>query len=657
MGKVFSISVSNIESKEVCDGDFLRLDMYAISDGRNRNDSNFKFEGFEKSIDSIYNKPILAYFNKDINDTEEHNSDVDMDEFGNVFDDYQYEGAEKPVGTIPESAEITIKEKDGKKWIFISGAVIWTEYNKQLVKLIKKQLKKKVSVEIEVLESYIDEDCVECITHWRFLGITILGKTPFGEIIEEGIEGAHLSIKDYQGTELFSKYKKHLSFALNKENKNNILFKYINDDLETKKNMALTHKELESRIWAELSDYIYQDADCTMHKYWIQDILSDKDIAIVHDNEYGMDYQIPFTIDDEEKVHIDLSEKKVDKVKHMSVTEFKIDKEVYLSKKEWGTGNSIAIDKSKESVSDERWGGVNKSNLRNIMLKAKNYKQLIKAAYLLVEEGWEDSPSGKLKYPVMQIVGDKLVYNAGGLLSAEQYGEKYDETIAKKAKSLRKKLGLTGSKREETMKSFIESAKESGYTFLGLHNGKLKFTKEVEATDEDKKEMSIFEVDKEKCAKDEEFSEDKLDCKAIKFEDDDEDDDDDDGEKPEDKKPEDTKVKESKEYKDIEKEKNEMALKCADMEKELKVMKDEKFKDETDKVLEADENIDKESKDELIKMRDEDKFATVEDFVKELAFKKYTKQDSKKLSYSVNKPVVSPTSKGKASALDIISKI
>lgn len=173
MPKVFSMPVSKIDVEEINNGDFLKLKLYAISDTVNRNGSEFLRDGFEESIPTIYNKPILAYFNKKIGDAEEHNSRMDIDQYGDTFYDYDYDGAEKPVGVIPESADIYIEAVDGKNWVVINSAYVWVEYNKRLIEVIKRQITKKVSVEIEAIDSW-EEDGIEKIRVWKFLGITIL---------------------------------------------------------------------------------------------------------------------------------------------------------------------------------------------------------------------------------------------------------------------------------------------------------------------------------------------------------------------------------------------------------------------------------------------------------------------------------------------------
>lgn len=602
MPKVFSMPVSKIDIEEINNGDFLKLKLYAISDTVNRNGSEFLREGFEESIPTIYNKPILAYFNKKMDDTEEHNSRVDVDRYGDVFYDYDYDGAEKPVGVIPESAEIYVEQLDGKNWVVINSAYIWTEYNKRLIDVIKRQITKKVSVEIESVDSW-EENGVEKIRIWKFLGITILGKDKFGNPIEEGIEGAKLVLDGYENSNTFNSYKSRFSFAMS-SNKDS----YYSEILE----------------------------------------------------KYGV----------------------------MS----KVENTVFAKQDEYGTGKPISVDKSKEAVSNDSWGDVDKTTLRDTVLKARNYKTLVKSVYLDVQDGWENSSSEKLKYPVMQYKDGKFVYNAGGLLSAQQYGEKYDESIAKKALTIRKRLGLVKSEKEEKMKKFIEAAKISGFAYLGLYNGKLAFAQECdcdkEEMAEDKSELCLFEVDKELAenyAEGDEFAWDEITGRSVDLTtrddgdhndysddgDDDDDDkksdgdegsDDDDGDDDDDEKEELKKKVEA-----LEKEKCEMAQRCEAAEKELDEIRMAQFKEDTDAIL-ADENEDMDEKthEELVKMRDEGKFSCVEDFAKEVAYRKYlaSKEEKKemskkeqKLSFGLSNNKTEPSVSKKNILIDKLAKI
>lgn len=127
--------------------------------------------------------------------------------------------------------------------------------------------------------------------------------------------------------------------------------------------------------------------------------------------------------------------------------------------KEYGKGSALKVDKSKDAMSDKAWGSVDKTALRNKILDASNYKSLVNDVYLVVEDGWEESPSSKLKYPVMCIEGDKLVYNRGGLSSALGYAKTEDNSEAtRKAESLYKKLDLQEESKNmsELMKNKVD---------------------------------------------------------------------------------------------------------------------------------------------------------------------------------------------------------
>lgn len=122
-------------------------------------------------------------------------------------------------------------------------------------------------------------------------------------------------------------------------------------------------------------------------------------------------------------------------------------------KKLMAEAKTYKVDKSKEAMSDKTWGDVDKSELRNKIMEAKNKSTLVKAVYMLVEDGWEDAPSEHLKYPVMCFEGDTLVYNKGGLSSALGYAKKENETtVVNKVNKIYKNLGLDQDGKEEDTK-------------------------------------------------------------------------------------------------------------------------------------------------------------------------------------------------------------
>ncbi len=123
------------------------------------------------------------------------------------------------------------------------------------------------------------------------------------------------------------------------------------------------------------------------------------------------------------------------------------------------------IDKSKEAMSEKAWGEVDKTVMRDKIMEASNKATLVKAVYMLVEDGWEEAPSGHLKYPVMELKGDTFVYNRDGLASGLGYAKKENETtVVNKIEKIYKKLDLDNndSGKEEKMAEIKFSAVNIG---------------------------------------------------------------------------------------------------------------------------------------------------------------------------------------------------
>ncbi len=122
---------------------------------------------------------------------------------------------------------------------------------------------------------------------------------------------------------------------------------------------------------------------------------------------------------------------------------------------------SYKVNKSKEAMSEKAWGDIDKIDLRNKIMEASNKAKLVKDVYMLVEDGWEDTPSEHLKYPVMCFEGDTLVYNRYGLASALAYAKQEDETeVINKIERIYKKLDIDDSegKEEDVKMNEIEFA-------------------------------------------------------------------------------------------------------------------------------------------------------------------------------------------------------
>ena len=337
MLKCFELDSNQIRIRDILnDKNFLEIEIFAISDANpNRNRSHFTLESMQKGLESFNDKPILGFFNKQ-GDFESHNGRVAYDPEEQV-DYWDNSNGEQILGFIRQTDRKEIVERDGLHWICCT-AMIYTQYNYKQVKRLLKDRKKKVSVEIAVLDSEM-VDGIEYIKEFDLKGITILGSRN-GIQIKEGIEGAGLSILEVFDAARFSGQKQTIIQA----------YSQLEDDEKNKEDGNLA-------------------------------------------------------IEDFEK--------------------------------------ALKVNKSKEAMSDTSWGDVDKAELRKRVVEASNFKEIADDVFLDLREGWEEGEVTKLKYPVMEIKGDELVYNRGALGSAKAYAEKNgEEEVLKKLKAIYEHLDL-----------------------------------------------------------------------------------------------------------------------------------------------------------------------------------------------------------------------
>lgn len=337
MLKCFELDSNQIRIRDILnDKNFLEIEIFAISDANpNRNKSHFTLESMQKGLESFNDKPILGFFNKQ-GDFESHNGRVAYDPEEQV-DYWDNSNGEQILGFIRQTDRKEIVERDGLHWICCT-AMIYTQYNYKQVKKLLKDRKKKVSVEIAVLDSEM-VDGIEHIKEFDLKGITILGSRN-GIQVKEGIEGAGLSILEVFDAARFSGQKQTIIQA----------YSQLEDDEKNKEDGNLA----------------------------IEDFAK-----------------------------------------------------------------ALKVNKSKEAMSDTSWGDVDKTELRKRVVEASNFKEIADDVFLDLREGWEEGEVTKLKYPVMEIKGDELVYNRGALGSAKAYAEKNgEEEVLKKLKAIYEHLDI-----------------------------------------------------------------------------------------------------------------------------------------------------------------------------------------------------------------------
>lgn len=116
-------------------------------------------------------------------------------------------------------------------------------------------------------------------------------------------------------------------------------------------------------------------------------------------------------------------------------------------------GYRISLDKSKEAMSDKPWGEVDKSELKDKVIGATNFKEVADDIFLDLREGWEDGVKDALKYPVMLVKEDNTaVYNRDALASAKAYATtNNEEEVLKRIKAIYEDLELNEEEDEATM--------------------------------------------------------------------------------------------------------------------------------------------------------------------------------------------------------------
>jgi len=160
---------------------FMVLQIDLISDGINRHGTEFIEEDMVKSIPHLYNKPLNAIIK---------NGD---------FSDHAYtkEDAKKQLGlgTIPETNDIKIVEKKGKKFLR-TNAIIWKYLYPEASNILTKRKEVAVSVEIRPLKIEKLPSGVVRIKEWVYEAITLLGR-----FTKPAIEDADAKVLKYSSNE------------------------------------------------------------------------------------------------------------------------------------------------------------------------------------------------------------------------------------------------------------------------------------------------------------------------------------------------------------------------------------------------------------------------------------------------------------------------
>lgn len=155
----------------------------------NRNHSNIEQDVMEAALPSFSNRPILGFIHE-VNG-EEHfwSHNMHQGDDGEIIYD------EIPIGHILESCNAHLEHDEEKQrdYVVVDGC-LYDGYT-HAPQILEREGECPVSVELTIreLEFNAKEKYLD-IKDFFFSGVTILGKTPEGDDVEPGMEGAHITL-------------------------------------------------------------------------------------------------------------------------------------------------------------------------------------------------------------------------------------------------------------------------------------------------------------------------------------------------------------------------------------------------------------------------------------------------------------------------------
>lgn len=388
----------------------MSLDFFAS--GLNRHDMFVSEDTLNEMADTIKLKPIVWIYDR-------------------IFDDIgTHDNQEVPCGFIPQDSIIQKKVlADGRTMLNVTG-MVWKKYSLGILNFFKRDNNiKPVSVELSVLETRILPDGIIEILRGIFEAVTVLGT-----YITPAIPDANATILSFSDEK--NEYTKIYNREFSSNNSNNTEIDFTipievknlcQDGLDIIK--EIDNDDNLNTVSFGIANYLVKNDKITLEKFkqfkkYIPKKFKNNDLdSLLFGGESG---KLWFS---------NLSEQ----IKNNNIP--KLNNE--FSKDDLGKGSALEIDKSKEKLSTKPWENIDKTDLRNKILNASNYKSLVDDVYMLIESGWEDHPSSSLKYPIMELDANTLVYNRYGLSAALQRAEGQNETsVVSKIKEIYKKLDL-----------------------------------------------------------------------------------------------------------------------------------------------------------------------------------------------------------------------
>lgn len=175
----------NVDSAE----DLTKVRLQSCHTLRNRNNTYIAEDVMTTALPSFSNRPILAYIHEVDGQEEFYKHNMHQDDDGEIVYD------EKPVGVIPESCNAHLEYDEDKQHMYVVvDGYLYDQYS-HATEILKREKECYVSVELSIRElEYNAKEKYLDIKDFFFSGVTILGKTPDGNTVEPGMDGANIKL-------------------------------------------------------------------------------------------------------------------------------------------------------------------------------------------------------------------------------------------------------------------------------------------------------------------------------------------------------------------------------------------------------------------------------------------------------------------------------
>ena len=198
----------NFEKSDKNTEGLLPVHLQACHTNTNLNGSNISDAVMTSALPSFSNRPILGYIHEVNGQWEFYSHNMHEDENGEVVYD------EHPIGIVPEScnAQLVYDEDKKKTYCEVDG-YIFEEYSKA-AEILQREEECSVSVELSIRSlSYNAKEKYLDIEDFFFSGVTILGKTPDGAVVNPGMANSNIKLADFSShnNSLFEKYESKMA--------------------------------------------------------------------------------------------------------------------------------------------------------------------------------------------------------------------------------------------------------------------------------------------------------------------------------------------------------------------------------------------------------------------------------------------------------------